>query len=54
MVGRRRRVRGQQSEGEIAAEADPGEEENEPDDKPGGTAAIGFLLGEEVRRLVQG
>ena len=54
MVRGGRCVSGQETEGQVAPEADPGEEENEPDDKPGGTAAIGLLLGEKIRRLAQG
>jgi len=53
MVGGWRCVRGQQPEREVPAEADPREEDYEPDDEPGGATAIGFLLGKEVRRLVQ-
>jgi hypothetical protein len=53
VVGGGRRVRGQKTEGEVSSESDPGEEDDEPDDEPGGAAAIGLLLGEEIRLLVQ-
>jgi len=53
MIGGWRCVRGQQPEREVPAEADPREEDNESDDEPGGATAIGLLLCEEIRRLVQ-
>src|SRR5688500_10718588 len=34
-----------------AAEAEPGEERDEPDDQPSGTSPVGLLLGEEVGRV---
>ena len=54
MVVARRGVGGQEGEGQIAAESDPGEEDDEADDEPGGAAAVGFLLGEEVGVLAHG
>ena len=54
VVGAGRGVGGEQAEGEVAAEADPGEEDDEADDEPGGAAAVGFLLGEEVGVLAHG
>src|ERR1041385_8940046 len=45
----RRQVAGSEIDRQIAAEPDPGEEEHEPRDQPGGLPLVGLLLGEEVR-----
>ena len=54
VVGSAWRVGGQEAEREIAAEPDPGEEDDEPDDEPGRAAAVGLLLCEEIGLFAHG
>src|SRR5215210_6778931 len=41
-------VQRQEVERKIAAESDPGKEQDEADDEPAGPAAVGLLLGKEI------